>query len=591
MVNVYRHIGWFIKENWKLYLLALLMLLTVSIVPVFPARYLARAIDAIVGGTLTKSELIIDLAAIFGFPVIDYVVNIGYHYIINLLGQNVSFSLRERYINHLFELDQEAYEKYTKGDLIARATNDLQNITTAATTFLHQVVYYTTTIIAAFVMMILINPVLAIASTFFMPPLIFWLDKRRQKERTYYTRHQEIFGAMTENVLESIEAVKTVRAYGKEDMDFARTKVAIDNDNASWWHILKFETLYSPFFEAIYALSYGVALALGVMFVVNSVISTGELLSFLVYIAMFYGPLVGLASILNSVSVMTVSDERFHEIMALEPVVKDAPVPLSVPSFTTIEFRHVSFRYPFDDFDVIEDISFTIHRGETIGIVGPTGAGKSTLIRQLLRQFKITGGDIYVDGRPIEDCKIDDMRALVGYVPQDAMLFRRSVDENILLGNPQASMVQVRQAIHDADFTKDLASLPQGESTLVSELGSSLSGGQKQRLAIARALVRDPEILILDDSLSAVDALTESAIIRNLKADRAGRTNIIIAHRFSAIAHADQVIVLEHGRITQSGSPDELLRTDGWYKTQYIHQVDASHAEERLNGAEDPRHD
>jgi len=222
---------------------------------------------------------------------------------------------------------------------------------------------------------------------------------------------------------------------------------------------------------------------------------------------------------------------------------------------------------------VIKNIDFTIRNGQTIGICGPTGAGKSTLIRQLLREFKVTEGQIFIDGVPIEKYKIEDVRGLVGYVPQEHILFKKAVDQNILIGNPHAGSRELDKAVKIADFEKDISYLTDGLHTMVGEAGATLSGGQKQRLSIARALIKDPQILILDDSLSSVDAKTEETIIARLKEFRQGKTNIIIAHRFSAIRDADQILVLEGGKITQRGTHDELLKTDGWYKHQYIQQI------------------
>jgi ATP-binding cassette subfamily B protein len=266
--------------------------------------------------------------------------------------------------------------------------------------------------------------------------------------------------------------------------------------------------------------------------------------------------------------------------MDLDTEVHDVSNPLNIMKFNEIQFKDVSFKFPFDDFNVLSNINLSIKSGETIGIVGPTGSGKSTLIRQLLREFNITSGSILIDDVPIEEYKIDDIRKMVGYVPQEHILFRRSVDDNILIGNPKATHEEIDNAMTVADFKKDLNELSSGEHTLVSELGGSLSGGQRQRLSIARALVRDPEILILDDSLSAVDALTETNIIKQLKETRVGKTNIIVAHCFSAIALADKIIVLQDGKITDIGTHRELLKYDNWYKMQYLSQIKGDNHEE-----------
>jgi ATP-binding cassette subfamily B protein len=326
-------------------------------------------------------------------------------------------------------------------------------------------------------------------------------------------------------------------------------------------------------FELVYAVSYFIAIGLGSYMVIKSVISPGDLVSFLLYVGMLYGPLIGLSNILNTISNINISSVRYFEIMDLQPKVEDVENPRHVFKFSEIKFNDVSFKYPFDYFDVIKNINLTIKSGETIGIVGPTGSGKSTLVRQLLREFNVTKGKILIDDIPIEEYMIEDVRNMVGYVPQEHILFRRSVDDNILIGNPKATHEQIKFAMGVADFNKDLLMLSEGEHTMVSELGSSLSGGQRQRLSIARAIIKDPEILILDDSLSAVDALTEMNIINQLRETRVGKTNIIVAHCFSAIASADKIIVLEDGKITNVGTHKELLSYDNWYKMQYLNQI------------------
>ena len=573
MKTAFQHISWFFKYAYKRYLFVGLILLTLSITLSFPAKFLGLAIDDIASGSLTINSLVIYVIGLLCIPLLRYILNIVYHYNINKLGHELSFKLRENYISHLFDLDASIYEKYTKGDLISRATNDLQNLTVLATTFLQQVVFNSGVVITAIFMMVTISPLLTVASITIMPFTIFYLNKKRLKKRQYYKVHQEIYADMQEKVLESIEGVKAVRAYTEEENDFQKTKKAIDRDIESWWHILKFESIYGPLFELVYAICYFVAIAFGSYMVIHSQISVGELVTFLIYVGMLYSPLIILSNTLNTVNNVVISDNRYNEIMSIEPNVKDIENPKGVIEFNEIEFLDVSFKYPFDETETIKNISFKIKKGETIGIVGPTGDGKSTLIRQLLRQFNITSGNILIDGVDIKEYSIKDIHDLVGYVPQDHILFRRSVDDNILIGNPNATYEQITNAINIADFRKDIKELPMGTETMVAELGGSLSGGQRQRLSIARALVKDPQILILDDSLSAVDALTEANIIASLKESRNDKTNNIVAHRFSAVTGADKIIVLQEGRITDIGNHNDLLKYDNWYKMQYIKQI------------------
>lgn len=574
MRDVFKHLGWFFKQNSKTYIMAGVALVVLSSTSVLPAKLLGLAIEAIANRTINVKSLIFYCLSLLLIPVARYLVNIVYHYTVNKLGQKLSFQLREKYIEHLFELDAVTYSKYTKGDLISRATNDLQVLTVVATSFLQTVVFNSGIVIFAILIMVFtIDPILTLVSILVMPIAIFILNKVRMNKRKYYRKHHEIYADMTEKVLESIEGVKTVRAYCQEENDFKKTKQAIDNDVNSWRKILKFESAFTPLFEFIYIFTYFCAFAFGSYMVITSRISTGDLISFIMYVGMLYGPLISLSSVLNTVNNATISDTRYNEIMNIVPEVKNDEASIPVLDFKKIEFKNVSFKYPFDDVEVIKNINLEINKGETIGIVGPTGSGKSTLIRQLLREFNVTSGQILIDGVDIKNYKIEDVHNLVGYVPQSHILFRKTVDENILVGNPNASYQLMNQAIMLSDFEKDIKELAYGRETIVGELGNSLSGGQRQRLSIARALVKEPQILILDDSLSAVDALTESNIIKNLQISRKDKTNIIVAHRFSAIYKADKIIVLQNGKITDVGTHDELIKHDNWYKMQYIEQL------------------
>lgn len=574
MKDVFKHLGWFFKQNYKTYILAGIALVILSSSSVVPAKVLGLAIEAIASRTITYKSLLIYGLLLLIIPVSRYLVNIVYHFTINKLGQQLSYELREKYIDHLFELDAVTYSKYTKGDLISRATNDLQVLTVVATSFLQTVVFNSGVVIfAVLIMVFTIDPLLTLLTIFIMPIAIFGLNKVRMKKRRYYRLHHEIYADMTEKVLESIEGVKTVRAYCQEENDFKKTKQAIDNDVNSWRKILKFESAFTPLFEFIYAFAYFCAFAFGSYMVIISRITTGDLITFVMYVGMLYSPLIALSNVLNTINNATIADTRFDEVMKILPEVKDNAESIPVLDFEKIEFKNVSFKYPFDDTEVIKNINLEIKKGETIGIVGPTGAGKSTLIRQLLREFNVTSGKILIDGIDIKNYKIEDVHNLVGYVPQSHILFRKTVDENILIGNPSATYELMDQAVILSDFKKDIKELAYGHETIVGELGNSLSGGQKQRLSIARALVKEPQILILDDSLSAVDALTEANIVKNLQNSRKDKTNIIVAHRFSAIYKADKIIVLQNGKITDIGTHDELIKHDNWYKMQYIEQL------------------
>lgn len=574
MKNIYDKIKWFIKEEWKMYLFMLFLLLSISLISLLPARVLGNAIDTIISGGLNSSSLTLLVGGLILLPITRYLLSMVYNYLMNVEGQKLAFKLRKNYLDHLFKMDSKFFETYKKGDLISRVTNDLDAITTAATSLLEGIVFnFGVIIIAILIMGTTISWKLTLISVTIMPIGLTLLNIIRFNKRKYTKIHREIYADMTEKVLESVEGMKVIRAYVQEENDLKKQYEAIDRDINSWRYIVNYENWFNPLFEIIYGLSYFLAFAYGTYLIIQQEISVGNLITFVSYIGMLLSPIISVSTIFSQINNATISVDRYDEIMKAISEVKDETDSLPILTFHQIDFKNVTFKYPFDKVPVIKNIDFSIINGQTIGIAGPTGAGKSTLIRQLLREFNTTSGDIFIDNVSINEYKISDVRGLVGYVPQEHMLFKKPVDENILLGNPRARHEDLDRAVKIADFEKDVIYLTEGLHTMVGEAGTTLSGGQKQRLSIARALIKDPQILILDDSLSAVDANTEENIIAHLKESRKGKTNIIIAHRFSAIQDADQILVLEKGVITQRGTHEELLKQEGWYKQQYIQQI------------------
>ncbi len=574
MKKIIKHLGWFIYAEWKQYTIMFILLVGISIIALAPAKVLGEAIDVIVSSRLTKESLYWLAGLLLLIPLTRYTMSFVYNYMVTKEAQKLAYKLRQKYLKHLFNMDSKFYEMFEKGDLISRVTSDLDAITQAATSLLEGIIFNVGLILFAIIVMgTTISWKLTLISITIMPIGITILNVIRNQKRKYIKKHREIYADMTEKVLESVEGQKTIRAYVQEENDLIRQNDAIHKDIESWRYIVKYENWFTPMFEVIYGIAYILAFSFGTYYIIQQEMTLGGLITFVAYIGQLYGPITSISGIFTQINNAHISIDRFDEIMNQKPEVHDESDSLNIIEFNEIQFKNVTFKYPFDKHPVIKNIDISIKKGQTIGIVGPTGAGKSTLIRQLLREFNVSEGTILVDDKPIESYKIEDIRNLVGYVPQSHILFRRSVDENILIGKPKATSQMLDKAVKLADFEKDLMFLHDGLHTMVGESGVSLSGGQKQRLSIARALIKDPEILILDDSLSAVDAKTEDNIINHLKEFRKGKTNIIVAHRFSAIHDADIILVLESGQITQRGTHNELIRQEGWYKAQFIEQM------------------
>jgi len=561
-------------QEWKTYLLMFLLLVSIAVFALIPGWLLGLSIDTIISGGLTPESLWWLGGSLIAFPIVRYGLSYFYNYTTVKKSQQLAHTLRKKYLSHLFNMDSSFFETYPKGDLISRVTGDLDSIIQSATGLLEGLVFNIGFIMITLgLMMLTISWQLTLISVIIMPIGLTILNLIRESKRQYFKKHRDIYAAFTEKMLESVEGQKAIRAYVQEDIDLKKQHQEINNDIESWRYIVKFENWFNPLFEVIYGIAYTLAFSFGIYFIIQQMMTLGGLITFVTYIGMLYGPFISISGIFAQLNQATIAVDRLETVMNHVPTVQDNPSSQKIIGFKTIDFKGVTFQYPFDKQPVIKNISFTIQKGQTIGVVGPTGAGKSTLIRQLLREFNVSKGSVLIDNTPIERFKIEDIRQLVGYVPQSHILFKLPVEENIKIGNPKASVDVVKSAVKMADFEKDLPYLQSGLQTMMGETGVNLSGGQKQRLSIARALIKDPQILILDDSLSAVDMKTERTIIQHLKDVRKDKTNIIVTHRFSAIQEADLILVLEGGEITQRGTHESLIREDGWYKRQYITQL------------------
>jgi len=383
---------------------------------------------------------------------------------------------------------------------------------------------------------------------------------------------QDAFGDLNDRVLEAVEGVRVIRAYVQERPSERQFDDMTEDVYKKNMEVEKIDALFNPITKVLTGLSYMIGLGYGAYLVSQQQMTVGELVSFNVYLGMIVWPMFAIGELINVMQRGNASLDRVMETLNYVEDVKDPSKPVVVNHPDSIEFRDVRFQYPQSQSINLDDVNVHLGRGQTLGIVGKTGSGKTTFVKQLLREYPAGEGDITFADVSITEQTKDQVRNWVGYVPQDHVLFSRTVKENILFGAPDATDEEIAEAIRLSHFQKDLEMLPLGLETLVGEKGVSLSGGQKQRISIARALIKNPEILILDDSLSAVDAKTESKIIENIQNERKGKTTIITTHRLSAIQHADWIIVMDDGKVVEEGTHEMLLKRKGWYKEQYDRQ-------------------
>ncbi|MED4935809.1 ABC transporter ATP-binding protein [Heyndrickxia coagulans] len=573
MFSVLGKLGWFFKAYWKRYAIAVLALSVVNLLEVLPPMILGDSIDKIFTGELTAHIFSLYIGVMLAIAAALYGLTYIWQY--NLFGGAfiVEKMLRSRLMNHFLKMAPPFFERNRTGDLMARATNDLRAVSQTAgfgiLTLVDSTMYMLTIILT---MAVLISWKLTLVSILPLPFLAAGIKVLGEKIHKRFTVAQDAFGDLNNRVLESVAGVRVIRAYNQEKADVSRFRAMTEDVYQKNIAVEKIDALFNPLTKIITGMSYTIGLAYGTYLVFHQQITLGNLVSFNVYLGMLTWPMFAIGELMNVMQRGNASLDRVNETLRYAEDVKDPENPKTVEQPDIIEFADYTFHYPKSREENLKHIHLKIKKGETVGITGKTGSGKTTLIKQLLREYPLGSGRLLVSGVPIEQLSKEEVLGWIGYVPQDHVLFSRTVKENILFGTDSAGEAELQKAIRTASLEKDIEMLPDGLETLVGEKGVALSGGQKQRISIARAVIKDPEILILDDALSAVDAKTEASIIANIRKERKNKTTIIATHRLSAIEHAQWIVVLDNGLITEEGTHEQLLKNKGWYYEQYMRQ-------------------
>ena len=577
-MNLIRKLGWFLKLEKRRYIIGIIALSLVSVFNLIPPKVIGNIVDKIEAGNLTNSQLFINIIYLVLAAFIMYGLRYVWRVYIFGAAYNLGRILRFRLFQHFTKMSPSFYQKYRTGDLMAHATNDVNAVVMVAGGGVMSAVDASiTALVTLFTMVFLISAKLTLIAVIPLPFLAYATNKLGEKNHQSFKEAQESFSDLNNKVQESVSGIRVTKSfgYGNDEINsFGETnkKVFSKNIIAS-----KYNALFDPMVLVFVGLSYTLTLIFGGIFISRGEISVGNLVTFVTYLDMLVWPLQAIGWLFNIGQRGDVSYTRIEKLLAEENDVVEKEN--TIPAHNgRLEYNINSFSYVGEE--TLSDIKFAIDKGQTLGIVGVTGSGKTTLLKLLLREYDVEDGSINLNNHNIKDYKLNDLRSLIGYVPQDQVLFAMSIKENIRFADTKYMDKQVEDITKVCGIYDDIVNMTDGFDTIIGERGVSLSGGQKQRMAMSRALIMNPEILILDDSLSAVDAKTEHLILENLKEERSGKTTIITAHRLSAIVHADLIIVMDNGKIIERGTHDQLIAQDGWYKETYNTQQ----LEEKMKG-------
>ena len=564
--QIFNKIASLIYRDKKRIIIALIVSIASYYFSLYPTDRLSYIVDGIAGGNIDFDGVVNEILRIVLAGIALYIVYffkeyytfIGYDKVIKDMTYDIQYDI--------YRHTPVFFNKFSIGEVISRSTNDITNY--IAPLFGYGILLIFDGIIYnLFISVLIFNKSSLIYLLLIHIPLILqtiYLVRRRKVQEKYYNEMAKTMDEITEETLENVKGIRVIRAYSLLDKvrnSFVGKLRSYARSNEEY---MKKTLVYQPLNTVSLATSYIIAVACGFYFINLGMMTLGELISVCVVIGMIQWPYIALSELVIMIIEVRQATKRVLEISDKKADVNNDLAKSNFEFNSSIEFKEFNFSYE-DNNHVLEDINFTINKGETIGVVGKTGSGKTTFIKQLLRLYPIEENTLLLDGKGIERYYDYSVRAKIGYAPQEYQLFSKSIKENVLFYRYDLED-KLDDVLEQADIKKDISRFKDGIDTLVGENGLSLSGGQKQRLGIARALLSDPDILILDDSLSAVDSNTEKTIIENIKKTREGKTNIIVAHRISAVRHADKIVVLDNGKILNFGTHDELLEKCPWYK-------------------------
>ena len=571
-MSIFWQLSWFFRLEWRRYGKAVAALLVVAILSMVPPRAAGWLVDQVAANQLTARTLAWVCGGLALLAVVVYVLRVFWR--IWLFGASLRLSaiLRERLYAHLTRLAPAFYQQHKVGDLMARATNDIEAVQmTAGEGVLAMIDGLLTGVVVLILMITLISWQLTLVALLPWPVMAVFMYRFGHAMHRDFFDAQGRFSDLNDQVQEILSGVPTIKAYGREEAESARFDDLARAASRANLAVARTDAKYDPVIVLTMAASFFLSVAFGAWLIVQGRMTLGDLTSFTMYLGFLIWPMFAFGWLLNIVERGRAAYGRIQAVMNTPEPIADTGQ-LDRPQQVSLRVRIDRFAYPEQTGCVLDRVAFSLAPGQTLGIVGPIGSGKTTLFNLLLRLYEAEDADLRLNNRPLADYGQYALRDTFAYVPQDSFLFSMSIADNIALARPDAGREAIEHAARLAAVDSDIRRFSDGYETLVGERGVTLSGGQKQRIAIARALLRDAPALILDDALSAVDLHTEREILSHLRQARRGVTTLIATHRLSAVEDADWIIVLERGHIIEQGRHRQLIGAGGWYARTHAWQ-------------------
>lgn len=568
---VFLKLTWFFRQEWRRYTLAIIALIGVGLITMLPPWIIGILVDLMTEGALTLDLLYRYLGWMVVAAFIAYSLRVVWRIALFGASYKLANQLRQTLFQHFTQQPPSFFQKLKTGDLMARSTNDIQAIEmTAGEAVLALFDGAFTGLIVLVIMTMFISWPLTLIALGPWPIVGFFMWRFGKELHLSFRDAQARFSDLNDDVQESISALRLTRALGREQVEEQQFNDIAKAANVANQAVAKTDSKYDPAIQLGIGFSFLLSVAGGAYFIHQGSLTLGQLLSFTLYLGYMIWPMFAVGWLLNMVERGSAAYERIEQLLRISPAIQDkGTLNESVTPSLSVNVDHFNYS---DGTPALKDIQLSLAAGQLLGIVGPVGSGKTTLLNLLLRSEASETVDIRIGGHRVDEFTLHNLRSHVATVPQNAFLFSATIAENIALAKPDASQEAIETVAKIAQVHDDILRFPSGYSTEVGERGVTLSGGQKQRISIARALLLDAPILILDDALSAVDVRTEQQILNHLAQARAGKTTLIVCHRLSAVELADNIIVLDKGQLIESGNHTELLAKAGWYRQTYEYQ-------------------